>query len=125
MEWNGKGRMNTRKIGKKYEDMAAAYLEQKGYEILHRNYRNSYGEIDLVARRKAQLVFCEVKFRSSNRYGSPFDAVDQRKRHRISRTALYYCITQGYGESVSCRFDVIGVDGNGTLIHMENAFWFG
>ena len=58
--------MNTRKIGTEYESRAAEWLEDIGYEILSRNFRSSYGEIDLIARQGACLVFVEVKYRKNS-----------------------------------------------------------
>jgi len=121
----GKGlerEINTRKTGKKYEEMAADYLQSRGYEILKKNYHCSYGEIDVIARSGEYLVFVEVKYRGSSAYGSPGEAVDRRKQRRISRAALSYYGRNGYEQEVPCRFDVIGVDGKGNISHIENAF---
>lgn len=117
-------RHNTRTIGTRYEKVAAEYLEQKGYKILQKNYRNRYGEIDVIAQKDAVLVFIEIKFRSSDSYRDPLEAVDQRKQKRISQTALFYYAAHGYSENASCRFDVIGIYEDGTVKHIENAFEF-
>ena len=66
---------NTRRIGAYYEEQAAQYLQSKGYTIIKRNYKTPYGEIDLIAKKPDLLVFCEVKFRSSDRYGTGLEAV--------------------------------------------------
>lgn len=115
---------NKRQIGADYELVAANYLEQKGYIILERNYRNPHGEIDLIARDGDTIVFCEIKYRKKGSYGSPLSAVDVRKQKRISKVALYY--TAGYRapQNVFYRFDVIGIDGDNTIEHIENAFYF-
>lgn len=115
---------NKRQIGTDYETVAAEYLEQKGYIILERNYRNPHGEIDIIARDGETVVFCEIKYRKKGSYGSPLEAVDIRKQKRISKVALYY--TAGYKapKNVFYRFDVIGIDGNGRIEHIENAFFF-
>lgn len=115
---------NTRETGRKYEDVAVDYLEGRGYDILERNYRCPYGEIDVIARSGSYLVFLEVKYRGSTAYGSPGEAVDRRKQRRISRAALCYYGRHGYEQEVPCRFDVIGVDGRGEISHIENAFDF-
>ncbi len=114
--------MNTRKTGAEYEELAAQYLKEQGYRILERNYRNRFGEIDILARKAAQLVIVEVKYRSTTGYGDPLEAVDARKQKKICRTASYYCMKHGIMENVSCRFDVIAIYGDGTLRHEENAF---
>ena len=115
---------NKRQIGTDYETVATKYLEQKGYSILERNYRCPYGEIDIIARDKETVVFCEIKYRKKGSYGNPLAAVDSRKQRRISKVALYY--TAGYKapENVFYRFDVIGIDGEGQIEHIENAFYF-
>ena len=79
--------MNTRKIGTEYESRAAEWLEDIGYEILSRNFRSSYGEIDLIARQGACLVFVEVKYRKNSSSGKPEEAVSLQKQRKISKTA--------------------------------------
>ncbi len=73
--------------GKKGEEDAAAYLQQKGFEILHRNWRHSYYEIDIIALKNGVLHFVEVKLRTSNNFGLPEDAVDKRKFRRLLNAA--------------------------------------
>ena len=63
-------------LGRRGEDLAARYLEQRGLVILSRNWRCRHGEIDLVATDSHRLVVCEVKTRSGTRYGEPAEAVD-------------------------------------------------
>ncbi len=94
--------------GQTGEDLAVRHLENQGYVIVERNYRIRIGEIDIIARDGEYLVFIEVKTRRSNRYGSPFDAVDFRKQRRISRVALAF-MTQHRCLEVPVRFDVIAV----------------
>ncbi len=115
---------NNRKTGQTYEAVAADYLQSMGYAILERNYRCPYGEIDVIAKSGAYLVFVEVKYRRSSVCGSPGEAVDRRKQRRISRAALSYYGRNGYEQQIPCRFDVIGVDGKGEISHIENAFDF-
>jgi len=95
-------------LGPKGEDAAASYLQKKGYEILCRNYRQRFGEIDIVARDGEVLVFVEVKTRRSQRYGTPFEAIDQRKQRQLSKVALHY-ITRYKLYDQPARFDVIAV----------------
>lgn len=116
--------MHTRGIGAKYEDMAAEFLAGKGYVIIERNVTTPYGEIDIVAIDGGVLVFCEVKYRSRRGFGSPLEAVDVRKQNRISKSALYFLARKKQGAERACRFDVIGIDGDGAVEHVENAFDF-
>lgn len=114
--------MNTRQTGAKYEEYAVSYLREKGYEIREQNYRNRYGEIDIVAKKEQQLVFVEVKYRKNDTNGSPMEAVDIRKQRQISRVAFFYCGTKAQGEDTPCRFDVIAIDSQKQVKHIENAF---
>lgn len=74
-------------LGKKGEDGAAAYLQQKGFEILHRNWRHSYYEIDIIALKNDVLHFVEVKLRTSKNFGLPEEAVDKRKFKKLLNAA--------------------------------------
>jgi len=94
--------------GRTGEDLAVCYLENQGYVIVERNFRKRIGEIDIIARDGECLVFVEVKTRRSNRYGSPFDAVDFRKQRQISKVALAF-MTQHRCLEVAVRFDVVAV----------------
>ncbi len=115
--------MNTRQIGKSGEELAAAYLENKGYAILRTNYVFDHCEIDLIAQDQDTLVFVEVKRRKN---GLPRLSVDRRKQQRICRAALGYAQTQ---EKLQCpmRFDVVEVFDEGgqmRLHHIPYAFDF-
>lgn len=113
--------MNLRKLGGAYETVAACYLEEKGYEILHRNYRCRRGEVDLVARDGDILVFVEVKYRTCNGQGAALEAVGRSKQRVLARVAAYYLMKECNSLEVDCRFDVIGIDGD-QITHLENAF---
>mgnify|MGYP000450071355 FL=1 len=80
---------NKRKVGAFYEEIAADYLVSQGVMILERNYRNWLGEIDLIGMTAdGWLIFVEVKYRSSERSGSPLAAVNGRKQLVISKVAV-------------------------------------
>ena len=74
-------------LGRYGEDVAVRVLLSAGFELLDRNWRCDAGEIDIVARDGDVLVVCEVKTRSSNAFGSPLEAVDSAKLHRLHRLA--------------------------------------
>lgn len=117
---------NKRQTGAYYEQAAGCYLEQLGYEVLEYNYRCRSGEIDIVAKDGEYIVFCEVKFRSDERKGNPLEAVDSRKQKVIFRCAMHY-LSEHRLKDVSCRFDVIGIEGNdgmkgAKVTHIKNAF---
>lgn len=77
-------------LGLNGESLAASYLQEKGYTILDRNWRSGHKELDLVVRKDSTLVVVEVKTRSSDNFGSPQDAVDERKIRRLVMAADAY-----------------------------------
>jgi putative endonuclease len=119
---------DTATTGRLGETFAAEYLVRQGYEILEKNYRRQFGEVDIVARDRGTLVFVEVKTRHSNIYGTPFEAVDKRKQRQLSKTAQGYLLSCQLHDTAA-RFDVIGVtlDTNNQPVQIElirNAFDF-
>lgn len=112
---------NKRLIGTAYEKEVGSYLMKQGYQVLQYNFRCRMGEIDIVAKDGAYLVFVEVKYRRNAASGEPLEAVDFRKQKKISKAAAYYCMTHGYGEMTPCRFDVAAVLGNDIQL-IKNAF---
>lgn len=86
--------LNTRKTGQIGEDIAAKYLEEKGYKIIERNKHFSrYCEIDIIAYYKNILVFVEVKTRKNNKLGLPLEAITKTKYKNI-KTGVYSYITE-------------------------------
>jgi putative endonuclease len=95
-------------LGRRGEDLAADYLRQQGLVVLSRNWRCRFGEVDLVATDRSQLVVCEVKTRSGTRFGAPAEAVTARKAARIRRvTHAWLAANQVCW--VEIRFDVLAV----------------
>ena len=117
--------MNKREVGAKYEERAAAYLAERGYVIVARNFRASRGELDIVARDRSEgrtvLVFVEVKYRTSPGAGHPEEALTPAKCRTICRVADYYCVRYKIRSGTPCRFDVIAFEGE-RLRHIRNAF---
>ena len=112
-------------LGRKGEDLAASYLRQQGYRLLARNYRQRYGEIDIIARDGACIAFVEVKTRQAGSPFLPFEAVSLRKQRQIARVAQAYLAANRLFDTPA-RFDVISVlmhpDGLPQLEHLANAF---
>ncbi|MGB4135521.1 MAG: YraN family protein [Microbacterium sp.] len=99
-------------LGRAGEERAAAYLRACGYEILDRNWRCAQGEIDIVATRADALVIVEVKTRRGERYGHPFEAIDERKRRRLWRLAFAWAKEHpAAGARRRLRVDAIGLTG--------------
>jgi putative endonuclease len=113
-------------FGKTAEDLACAELERRGYAILARRYRTRVGEIDIVAREGAAIVFVEVKARSDDRCGHPAEAVTVWKQRRIAAMATDF-LTRRRLHQAPCRFDVVAISGpEGGLQRIEvirAAFW--
>ncbi len=107
-------------VGAKGEMIAAKFLKSKGYEIIKQNYKNEYGEIDIITAYDGYLIFVEVKTRSTLEFGMPSEAVDAHKRRKISQVASQYIrFNKLYDYPV--RFDVIEVCGE-KINHIEDAF---
>ena len=94
--------------GNAAEEAAANFLARQGLEIVARNYRTRMGEIDLVARDGATLVFVEVRLRSSDRYGGGAESIGARKQRRIVAAARQYL--SRLRREPPCRFDVVTLD---------------
>ena len=88
------------------EEAALKYLIQNGYEILDRNFRTRYGEIDIIGKDKDYIAFIEVKSRKDFLHGLPCEAVNANKQHRIVRMALLYIAKNNLHNS-NFRFDVV------------------
>ena len=113
--------MNKRSLGTEYEQMTENYLNQFGVRIVEKNFRNRFGEIDLIGYDGEFLVFFEVKYRSGAGSGFGEDAVDARKRHNICKVSDYYRMLNEIGEFTPIRYDVIAI--NGKKIHwIKDAF---
>ncbi|MBI4385821.1 MAG: YraN family protein [Elusimicrobia bacterium] len=109
------------KLGKSGEALAERYLLGLGYRLLHRSYRTRLGEIDLVMKDGETVVFVEVKTRSAvGGFGKPEEAVDARKRLRISRAAASFLQRAGLQDAL-VRFDVVTVLG-AEIRHIPDAF---
>lgn len=98
------------KAGRDAEDRACAYLSERGLQLLQRNYRCRSGEIDLIMRDGATLVFVEVRFRADSRFGHGADTVDRRKQLRLIGAAQTYL--QHTRDGSPCRFDVVAITGH-------------
>jgi putative endonuclease len=109
-----------RDLGISGEDAAAAWYLANGYSIVERNWRCRDGELDVIAARGRQLVFCEVKTRTSDAFGVPAEAVTRTKQQRIRRLAGRW-LSESDFRPVGIRFDVASVMG-GTVEVIEGAF---
>ena len=111
--------------GRAAEARAATYLQAQGLTILTRNYRVAGGEIDLIARHGAELVFVEVRSRRSAAFGSAAETVTAAKRRRILLAAQHYLTGLPQRALPPCRCDVISITGavdDAPLHWLQNAF---
>lgn len=95
-------------IGKSGEDEAEEYLEKLNYKILSRNFRCKSGEIDIIAKDKKEVIFIEVKTRTTLVCGTPSESVNVNKKRHIREAAKYYLYKENL-YNVFCRFDVIEI----------------
>ncbi len=97
------------RLGREGEDAAVRHLRGNGYKILRRNFRAPHGgEVDVVCRHGNELVFVEVKTRSGENFGRPFEAVDAKKRRLIIRGAMKWLRLLEMPD-VTFRFDVVEI----------------
>ena len=95
--------------GKWGEDLAVAFLQKEGFEIVCRNWRWKRAEIDIVARDHGILVFIEVKTRAGTFFGQPEEMVDSRKKRLLIDAAMAYMRSVGYEWEI--RFDILAITG--------------
>jgi len=110
-------------LGARGEQLAADWYASRGYQVVVRNWRCRQGELDLVVRRDGELVFCEVKSRSSDRFGLPAEAVTPAKQRRLRQLAGLFLASPDWadGRGLALRFDVAAVMG-GRIQVIEAAF---
>ncbi len=98
------------------EELAAAYLREKGYVILARDWHSKHRDIDIIAQDGKTTVFVEVKTRRSRDFGDPTDAIDYRKRNNLRHAIQHYL---NYKKINDFRFDVITVVGSMDSVNPE------
>lgn len=111
-------------LGREGEDIAAKYLEQKGYAVLDRDWHCGHKDLDLVVTKDNTIVFVEVKTRTGNEWGDPQDFITDRKIRRIVNSADAYLRFNQVDMDV--RFDVISIVAEGgeyKIEHIEQAFF--
>lgn len=108
--------------GKVGEELAAAFLTEKGLKVVERNFRCTSGEIDLICEDGGTLVFVEVKTRSRSERGEPGEAVGKSKKMRLVKAASLY-LSRNRAWNRPCRFDLVSVlflDGETAVEHWED-----
>jgi putative endonuclease len=106
------------------EELAEEYLMKNGYKILEKNYKNNYGEIDIITKRKGVIVFIEVKTRSSRSFGLPEEAVNKNKAEKLIKASEKYILDNKI--KINYQIDVIAIEKDSIsekidLRHLKNA----
>lgn len=114
---------NKIETGKEGEDIAVAYLENKGYEIIEKNFRAGHLELDIIAQQNDCLVFVEVRLRKNAEFGYPEESMGRAKITAVKRAAEAYMRKSKWMGDV--RFDFIAITQQPTfdLIHFEDAYY--
>lgn len=101
--------MSKTEYGRKWEKYAAEHLRSLGYKIITQNFYSRYGEIDIIAEEGTELVFVEVKARSSQKFGAPQEAVTPYKIKSIQKTLEYFILKNPKYEKSPIRIDVVAI----------------
>ena len=102
----------SRHQGAAAEDEALKYLEQRGLELVARNFSSKVGELDLIMKEESgTLVFVEVRMRVSGRFGGAAASVQRPKQRRVIRAAQAFLRKQTQWRESPCRFDIVAIDG--------------
>ena len=115
-------RTPKQRAGAAAEEAALRHLIAAGCRLLARNARYRDGELDLVVREGATVVFVEVRLRTSARYGGAAASVDVFKQKRLARAAQRWLLEHCGERWPACRFDVVSMDGSGTIDWIRDAF---
>ena len=94
------------------ETVACGWLGQKGLRLLEGNYNTRFGEIDLIITDGDNVVFVEVRQRTSSRLGTPAETVNKHKRQRLQKAATHYLQRTHSDNGAPCRFDAIAIEGD-------------
>ena len=107
--------------GVQYEEQAALFLMEAGFEILERNWACPMGELDIIVRKGETVAFVEVRARSGSAYGLPAETVTRAKRAKIIKTAMAYIKARSL-RADTFRFDFVGIVPGQAPEHIEDAF---
>lgn len=119
-------KVDKQKSGQLAESKAHAYLLTQGMTLLIKNYRCSFGEIDLIMQDKEDIVFVEVRSRSRDDYGHASESISLTKQNKLIKTAIHFLQKRAWIDKVASRFDVVTIHMNGNEDQLEwikNAFW--
>lgn len=107
-----------RQLGIEGEEVAVRFLKKKGYKIVSRNFKSPVGEMDIIAEDGDTLVFVEVKTRTDDSFGHPFEAVTNRKQEKLRKVPLGYL--KHSRREVASRFDILSIETDGDSHRIEH-----
>lgn len=116
----------NKEIGTYGESIAKKFLITNGYKILDMNFRNKYGEIDIICKLNNIIIFCEIKSRYTNSFGSPIESITYHKQKQIIKLSQIYIIKNKF-LNYNIRYDIIeiifnNINASYTLNHVKDAF---
>lgn len=116
----------NKEIGTHGESIAKNFLLTNGYKILDMNFRNKYGEIDIICKLNNLIIFCEIKSRYTNSFGSPIESITYYKQKQIIKLSQIYIIKNKFLD-YNVRYDIIeiifnNINASYTLNHVKDAF---
>lgn len=115
--------MITQEKGRVAEARALAYLKKQNLNLVMKNYRSRFGEIDLIMSDNDVLVFIEVRSRASKQFGGALSSITEAKKKKIVKTATYFIMEHQHYKQSAFRFDVVSIDGPSAMIDwIKNAF---
>ncbi|MCS7180842.1 MAG: YraN family protein [bacterium] len=109
--------MKNIEIGKLGEEKAIEFLKKKGYKIVDRNYRTKIGEIDIVAQKRKEIIFIEVKTRSSDDFGLPQEAINEKKLRKMEKVAFIYLNSKKI--NLPFKFEILSIIKTGDNFNFE------
>lgn len=110
--------MNRTDTGQRGEKIAADYLKKHGFDIVDTNWRGKNAEIDIIARTRCEMVFVEVRTKTSTAFGSPAESINRTKRRKLIAAAESY-IAQ-HRISGEWRIDFVGIEFHGNTFSIEH-----
>lgn len=112
----------SRRRGQNAESTALAHLQKAGLKLIERNYACRRGEIDLIMQDRDNIALVEVRQRSHSQFGSAAESVTVHKQRRLIAAAGHWLVNHPEHANQALRFDVIGIDADGQLDWIRNAF---
>lgn len=109
-------RSNKNILGKEGEQRAKSYLKERGYKILETNFKNKFGEIDIIAKKDGFLVFIEVKYRSTVAFDYPYEAVTSKKLKKLKQLIDYYYLLKKVNLPAKLEIIAIWKEGGKTCL---------